>query len=349
MKSAEEIAKKYGGKLDPNAVAAKYGGVSDSQPAAEPSASLAESRQAASTGAFEDVNRQSTVGSRTREALINVLQPFDLHNVPGLVNALGSTFRDVNADAMNVRDLEGLNAQGQQNASGAASGLAMAPIQPVIDVVQGARTGDYDRMAGGAGGVLSQTVPAVAGGVEAIKAGVNRIPGIPTAAKAGAKFEQVMSKAKDVPVNTAAADEALARAQELRQRGSTMPKVMNDYAKRRKPVTADFGGQSVEMAAEPMTYQEGRDFASNAGAMSTRETTALNAKMQAQVKQFARAMKDANRGAAKEVGMESLYDRAMTEYRVAKNIEEKMAIVKKWAWRAGAGYAGVKLAKEWFE
>lgn len=165
---------------------------------------------------------------------------------------------------------------------------------------------------------------------------------LPSKTRAGAKFEQVMSKAKDVPLDTSEAQSAVERAQELRTRGSSMPKVLNDFAKNRKAATGDFMGVEV---TDPMSYEVGRDFASNAGALSTREVTAMNAKMQAQVAKFAKAMKDANRQAAESVGMGDLYDQAMKEYRQAANLQEASVVARKWAIRAGLGVLGIEGAK----
>ena len=128
-----------------------------------------------------------------------------------------------------------------------------------------------------------------------MKAGVGKIP---TVAKAGAKFNIVKAAAGDVPVNTVAADEAVARAQELGKAGANVPKVMRDFAKARQPITGKFAGNRVQMSPDPITYQTGRDFASNAGALSVDEATKMTPSMKAQVKQFARAMDEGNRGAA---------------------------------------------------
>lgn len=163
---------------------------------AEPSQSLVASRAAASRGEFEDVNRQSTAGTRLRESLIGVLEPFDLHNVPGLVNAIGKTFRDVNADATNVRDLEAINQEGQRNATEIGKGIVMTPINPVKNFVQGVAEGDYDKAAYGSGGMLSQTAPAVAGTAEMVAGGVNAAKAAVTntAAKAADVLEESATK-----------------------------------------------------------------------------------------------------------------------------------------------------------
>ncbi len=166
--------------------------------------------------------------------------------------------------------------------------------------------------------------------VEILKSLRNAIPSIK---RAGAKFDTVMTAAKDVPIDTTKAEEILARAKELRSRGSTLPKVMNDFAKNRA-------------AGGPMTYEAGRDFASNAGALSTREITAMNAKMQRQVAQFSMAMKESNRAAAEQVGMGKLYDSAMKEYRQAKTIKEGADILKKWAIRAAIGVGGYSIYRD---
>ncbi len=168
---------------------------------------------------------------------------------------------------------------------------------------------------------------------------------LPSTERAGQKFSQVAKAAGDIPIDTSKADSVLERVKELRQRGSTMPKVTRDYEKARKP--GDFMGMSVD--APPMTYNEGRDFATNAGRLSVRESQAANPQMQSQVSQFAQALKAANRKAAESVGMENLYDQAIKEYHQAKSMQEAGDIIKKWSVRAllggavtGAAAAGYK-------
>lgn len=172
--------------------------------------------------------------------------------------------------------------------------------------------------------------------MQAIRAVRNKFPNLTSA---GSKFDQVMAAAKDVPIDTAPANEVLARAQELRQRGSSFPKVMNDFAKAQKA-----GAASAEPFSNLMTYKEGRDFASSAGALSTREATAMNATMQRQVGEFAQALKTANREAAVKVGMGDLYDSAMKEYRQAKTIQGAGEVLKKHAWQAALTAGGVTYA-----
>lgn len=161
----------------------------------------------------------------------------------------------------------------------------------------------------------------------------------PSKARAGAKFQQVMAKAADQPINTKTAQTVADRAVELKQTGASMPKVFNDFTKNRSKAAAEFMTQPV---AEPMTYKTGRDFATNAGALSVKETTRLSPQMKSQVSQFAKAMKDANREAAVQVGMGDLYDQAMKEYSQAMDLEAKKEVLKKFATTAVIGYAGLK-------
>lgn len=204
------------------------------------------------------------------------------------------------------------------------------------------------QMVGGTTDFVTEVAPMIAGAGQAARAGLGAARNaLPSTARAGANFNKVMDAARDVPLNTSAAEAAVARAQELRARGSSMPKVLNDFAKDQKARTGDFHGTPV---TQPMTYETGRDFASNAGALSTREITALNAKMQAQVAEFAKAMKTANREAAAKVGMADLYDSAMKEYARAANLAEKKGVLTKylirWGGPAVLGAGLLKLYKD---
>lgn len=184
----------------------------------------------------------------------------------------------------------------------------------------------------GMGGLAGQLLGAVTMGT------VRGSSLIPSVERAGQKFKAVEAAAKDIPINLGPAEKIAARAQELRQRGSSMPKVMNDFIKNRKAAAT-----TSQPFGDLMTYKEGRDFASAAGAMSTREVTAMNASMQRQVGQFAQALKTANREAAEKVGMGKLYDLAMKEYRQAKNLAEFQEGIKAHAidWGLKLGLTGI--------
>ena len=195
-----------------------------------------------------------------------------------------------------------------------AADIARKTASDVMNAPENLTSGDPRRQGEAVGGLLQALL--LAGG--AAKAGKGAMP---SKAAAGAKFDAVMAKAKDVPLDLGAADDAVIRAQELQGRGSTLPKVLRDYIKQRE-------------AGQTPTYEVGRDFASNAGNLSAREATALNGKMHRQVSTFAEALDTANRKAAESVGLEGLYDEAMTEYSRARSIENKKAVAAKYLKRA---------------
>jgi hypothetical protein len=123
----------------------------------EEAPTLLASRKAASKAEFEQNLPPSTIGTRAREAAIGVLEPFDLHNVPGLVQAVGGLLHDA---------LSGNVMATLEKTAGLAKGIVSAPIEPVKNIVEGLAEGDTNRAAYGAGGFLSQTVPAVVQGLQ---------------------------------------------------------------------------------------------------------------------------------------------------------------------------------------
>lgn len=127
------------------------------------SPTLLASRQAASKSEFEANKPESTIGSRTREAAIGVLEPFTAGT---LSDTAGSTLGAL---------YDMVTGAGSGKAQELLKGAVTAPIQPVKEFIQGAREGDYDRIAYGAGGITSQTVPAVAGAVDTARSGVGML------------------------------------------------------------------------------------------------------------------------------------------------------------------------------
>lgn len=115
------------------------------------------SNQAVSRMQYESNLPESTIKSRTMEAARGILEPFDLHNVPGLLESVGSAMYDA------------LSGKGTAKAQELVKAAIKAPVEPVKNVVEGISTGDYDKAAYGAGGILSQTVPAVDQAVGLVK------------------------------------------------------------------------------------------------------------------------------------------------------------------------------------
>lgn len=171
-------------------------------------------------------------------------------------------------------------------------------------------------------------------------AGASTMDSLPSADRAGAKLGQIRQAAENVPTDPTAPNAVIARAQELTDAGhGPLSAGMRKYIAAQKPTSGTFMGAPVTMAADPINYPESFDFASAAKKLSSRESSAQTGMMKSQVKQFAGALQDANRAAADQVGMGSMFDDAMKEYRQAKSIENAQAIAKKYAVKAAIGTA----------
>jgi hypothetical protein len=132
---------------------------------------------------------------------------------------------------------------------------------------------------------------------------------IPSAERAGAKFQQVMSAAGDIPINITAPGNTALRTQQLAASGASMPKVMRDFIKR---VT------DPDKAA--LTYSEARDFYTNATRLSADEAQRLTPVMRRQVGQFTADLNRAISGAADQAGKLDQYQQAMSEYHNAMRL-----------------------------
>ena len=152
----------------------------------------------------------------------------------------------------------------------------------------------------------------------ALHGGAKAIDAIPSAARAGRGFEEVMGKAGDVPVDTSGVRPYVDRARELSSRGAPAPpKPIRDYVR-----TTATPGPGEEGPIKPLTYRESRDFASNAGNQSVADKWRTNRPMGAQLKGFAHGLDEANEGAADQAGVGDQYRNAMSEYRKAMLIKQ---------------------------
>lgn len=166
------------------------------------------------------------------------------------------------------------------------------------------------------------------------------VDAIPRMSRASTNFDTVMSGARNEPINTAPARTITDRALTLASRGGTAPKVVGDFDRATTPAAPG-------SAPPPITYEAGRDFASNAGKLSTTESQAMKGDMGRQVKLLSQALNDANRDAAARVGLGSQYDAAMKEYRQANQIQSGVKTAAKIAVpMLGLGMAG-QLARKY--
>lgn len=164
---------------------------------------------------------------------------------------------------------------------------------------------------------------------------------LPDVESAGRKFGIVQNAMKGIPVNIDAAAPAALRAEELRQASFARPPILKNVLNRLSP------------GANPSTFRETSDLASNAGKLSTQESMRVKPAMQAQVNALAQALKESNQAAADAQGVGDVYKSAINEYRRAKKIEgvkdTAISIAKKYlipAAAAGvAGGVGYKIAR----
>lgn len=166
---------------------------------------------------------------------------------------------------------------------------------------------------------------------------------IPTAEKAGAKFAEVMGAAQHVPINVNLPGDVALKTRNLADAGGSMPKVINDFLKR---VTDPDKG--------PLTYEEGRMFASNASRLSADEAQRLTPVMKRQAAQFAAALNASLSQAAAQVGKLDEYQQAMSTYHNAMRLralgegakDALTSTLAKTVAGAGAGAAGAYGVRE---
>ena len=153
---------------------------------------------------------------------------------------------------------------------------------------------------GGAAETVAEMAIPVDAGVQAI----------PSTARAGAKFAEVMGSARNMPVNTIPAVQSAVRVRELAEHGTQMPQVVTKFLK------------YVTNPDKPeMTYEVARDFLTNLGSLSVSERLALNKPLQRQIAimtgDFAKSVAET----AGKAGKGQLYAQAMKEYARAKQLE----------------------------
>lgn len=157
---------------------------------------------------------------------------------------------------------------------------------------------------------------------------------LPTTAKAGQKFEQVMAAARTLPVDVQAPGQVALRIQELAERGGSMPMAVRKFLGR---ITAPNAG--------PLTYEEARDFASNISRLSSQEYGRVTPAVAREVASLRATLNQAVAQTASRAGKGREYVEAMNEYaralRIRGVIDEVIGGAKRtvpYATAAGAGY-----------
>ena len=152
---------------------------------------------------------------------------------------------------------------------------------------------------------------------------------VPTRAKAGVKFEEVMRAVGDQPVDVSRAGDVGLRVMELAERGGTMPKVVRDLLRR-----------ATDPAKGEMPYREVRDFYSNVSRLSADEMKRLPPVIKQQIGTLREALNEALAKTAASGGKEGVYRAAMHQYKIASRMHELSKKIAKWTAAAvGAGTA----------
>lgn len=152
---------------------------------------------------------------------------------------------------------------------------------------------------------------------------------IPTRAKAGQQFQQVMGKVGDQPVNISAPGNAALRIQELAERGGSMPKAVRDFVRR-----------VTDPEKAELTYREARDFYSNISRLSADEFQRLTPAVRMEVGKMRVALDRVIAETAKKGGQEEAYRAAMKTYKLASRGRELAEAAAKWT----AGAVGLSAA-----
>lgn len=132
---------------------------------------------------------------------------------------------------------------------------------------------------------------------------------IPTAAKAGAKFQGVMAAAKHIPVDVNAPGQVALRIQQLAEHGGSMPMAVNKFLR-----------YITDPNRPALTYEVARDFASNISRLSANEYARLTPVIQREVAELRVVLNKAVGDAAAKAGKGKEYAEAMTEFAKAMKL-----------------------------
>jgi len=266
----------------------------------------------------------------------NVLQADDVEDVPPVPPQTWADRLGLNAptDSMARGFLRGAGGAAVDMAQGAASrvtglmdqklkadqaGVEALPAPansrslPRREMPAGLVTDAPPNTAGTVGTYLPDVAAMAAPVGAAVKTGINAIP---SAARAGQKFQSVMSAAKDIPVDVNATGDVALRIMQLADRGGTMPIAVRKLLNR-----------VTDPAKAPMVYEEARDFASNISRLSVNEFGRLTPAVAREVANLRVSLNEAVAQAAKQAGKMAEYKSAMREYSQAMRLKDAMATV----------------------
>lgn len=165
---------------------------------------------------------------------------------------------------------------------------------------------------------------------------------IPSAARAGRTFQDVMGAAKSIPIDITHPGNVALRIAELGERGGTMPRPVTQFLRR-----------VTDPEKAPMNYEEARDFASNISRLSADEFNRLTPVVRKEVAGLRVALNKSVADAAKSAGKGKEYVQAMSEYAKAMKMRDALDAFKEGAKGAlpkaiGGGALGAGGALGWW-
>lgn len=227
-------------------------------------------------------------------------------------------------------DLAGTAAQSRM-----IPGLTPQSLPPqVLDRAKDATA--YSNVGQQVGGGLETAVELAVPASKAIEA-------IPSAARAGSKFQSVMGIAKDVPIDVEAPGQAALNIMDIaEQGGGSLPQPVRQFA-----------NWVTNPKKDPMDYETARRFASGISRLSANEMSRLSPVVAREVAGLRVALNKSVADAAGSVGKGIEHAQAMTEYakamRLRDAIDEVIAGAKSALPKAiGGGAAGAGAAGGWW-
>ncbi len=184
--------------------------------------------------------------------------------------------------------------------------------------------------------VAELALPAGAGARAAVDA-------IPSAARAGQRFQSVMGAAKAIPIDVEAPGQIGLRIMDVAERGGgALPQPVRQFV-----------NWATNPSKEPMTYEIARDFASGISRLSANEMGRLSPAVAREVAGLRVALNRSVADAAAKVGKGQEYAKAMTEYAKSKRLQNAIEDVLTGAKSAlpkaiGGGAAGAGAAGGWW-
>lgn len=184
--------------------------------------------------------------------------------------------------------------------------------------------------------VAEMALPAGAGAKAAVDA-------IPSAARAGQRFQSVMGAAKAIPIDVEAPGQIGLRIMDVAERGGgALPQPVRQFI-----------NWATNPNKEPMTYEVARDFASGISRLSANEMGRLSPAVAREVARLRVALNKSVAEAAGKVGKGQEYAQAMTEYAKSKRLQGAIDDVLQGAQGAlpkalGGGAAGAGAAAGWW-